>query len=64
MGDDQVKGTITGVQGKVEETVGKLTGDKETELHGKAKQVQGEAQKTLGNVKDALTPQNEDEKKA
>ena len=48
MSDEQTKGAINKVTGSVEETVGKLTGDKGSELHGKAKQVQGEAQKALG----------------
>ena len=35
------KGTISKVTGEVEEGLGKLTGNREQELHGKAKQVQG-----------------------
>ena len=31
-----------------------MTGDKEQELHGQVKQVQGEAQKALGDVQDAV----------
>ena len=50
MADERTKGTITGVKGRVEETVGKVTGDKEQEAHGMAKQVQGDAQKALDDV--------------
>ena len=31
-----------------------MTGNKEQELHGQAKRVQGEAQKVLGDVQDAV----------
>jgi uncharacterized protein YjbJ (UPF0337 family) len=54
MTDEHVKGTITGIKGKADETAGKVTGNKEQELHGKATQVQGEAQKGLGDVQDAV----------
>jgi len=54
MTDEHVKGTVTDVKGKVEETAGKVTGDKEQELHGKAKQVQAAVQKGLGDVQDAV----------
>jgi uncharacterized protein YjbJ (UPF0337 family) len=52
--DEHTKGAISKVGGTIEEGVGKLTGDKETELHGKARQVQGSAQEGLGDVEDAL----------
>ncbi len=48
MTDEHVKGTVTDVKGKVEEAAGKVTGNEEQEAHGKAKQVQGEAQKGPG----------------
>ena len=51
---DQAEGTIKKVVGKVKEKVGKLTGDEETEVHGKADQVEGTVQKGFGDVKDAL----------
>ena len=39
MTDEHVKGTFTRAEGKVEETAGKVTGNKEQEAHGDAKQV-------------------------
>ena len=54
MTDEHTKGTITGIKGKLEETVGKATGDKEQETHGSAKQVQGDAQKALDEVQTAV----------
>jgi len=54
MSDEHTKGAISTAEGKVEEGLGKLTGDKEAQVHGKAKQVQGAAQKGLGDVQDAI----------
>ena len=54
MTSEQTKGTTNKVTGKVEETAGKVTGNKEQEAHGDARQVQGAAQKTLGDVQDAV----------
>jgi uncharacterized protein YjbJ (UPF0337 family) len=54
MADEHTKGAISKAEGKVEEGLGKLTGDREKQAHGKAKQVQGVAQKTLGDVQDAI----------
>jgi uncharacterized protein YjbJ (UPF0337 family) len=52
--DEHAKGAISNVEGTIEEGIGKLTGDKGTELHGKARQVQGSAQQGLGDVQDTL----------
>ncbi len=43
----QVKGGVEQVQGKVEEGVGKLTGDQSTVASGKAKQVEGDARRSV-----------------
>lgn len=54
MTDEHTKGTISKVQGWIEQRLGKLTGDREQRAHGKAKQVQGTAQQGLGDVQDAI----------
>ena len=41
MNKDQVKGTAKDVAGKVQEGAGKVTGDREQEAKGLAKQVEG-----------------------
>ncbi len=55
---DKVKGTGKQVEGKVEEGVGKVTGDKDLQAKGKGKQVEGKVQKKVGdareNLKDAI----------
>lgn len=52
--DEHTKGAVSKATGTIEELLGKLSGDKGTELHGKARQVQGSAQESLGDVQDAL----------
>ncbi len=54
MTDEHTKGAISKATGKVEEGLGKLTGNKEQELHGKVKQVQGAGQESLGDIQDAI----------
>ena len=54
MTDEHTKGTSTKANGEVEETAGKVTGNKEQEAHGEAKQVQGHAQKALGDIQDTV----------
>jgi uncharacterized protein YjbJ (UPF0337 family) len=42
------------VKGKVNETIGRATGDKKQEVKGDAQQVAGEARKQAGDVKEAV----------
>lgn len=54
MTNEHAKGTISKVRGRIEETVGKLTGDRKVQARGKVRQVQGEVQEGLGDVQDAM----------
>ena len=54
MTDEHVKGTLSKAQRKVEEGLGKVTGNKQEQARGKARQVQGDAQKGLGDIQDAV----------
>ena len=54
MTDEHTKGAFSKAEGTVEEGLGTLTGDREQQVHGQAKQVQGAAQKGLGDVQDAV----------
>jgi len=54
MSDEHVKGTLSKAQGTVEEGLGKATGNKQGQARGKARQVQGDAQKGLGDIQDAV----------
>jgi uncharacterized protein YjbJ (UPF0337 family) len=53
MTDLHTKGAINKAKGKVEEGLGKLTGDRHEEAKGKVKQVQGSAEQSLGDLQDA-----------
>jgi len=53
MTNQKTQGSINDGRGKLEEAVGKVSGDRREEAKGKVRQVQGHAQKGLGNVQDA-----------
>lgn len=54
MNKDQVKGTAEKVKGKVNEAVGRGTGDRKQEVKGDVQQAAGEARKKAGDVKEAV----------
>ena len=54
MTGERTKGTANKVTGKVEEGLGKLTGDRSQQAKGKAKQIHGSAQQGLANAQDAV----------
>jgi len=51
---NQVQGVVKDAAGKVQEEVGILVGNKEQEAKGLKKQVEGKAEKALGDVKEAV----------
>jgi len=54
MTDQQIKGKISKAQGKLEEELGELTGDKRQEARGKLRQVKGAIQEGVGDVEAAV----------
>jgi uncharacterized protein YjbJ (UPF0337 family) len=54
MDEDRIKGSAEQAKGKVKEVAGKLTGDSKLEGEGKADQVAGKIQNTIGGIKDTL----------
>ncbi len=54
MNKDQVNGTIKDLAGKVQEEAGKLVGNKEQQAKGLLKQVEGAAEKSLGDAKEVV----------
>lgn len=54
MDKDRVEGSAEQAKGKAKEVVGKLTGDSKLEGQGKADQVSGKVQNTIGGIKDTL----------
>jgi uncharacterized protein YjbJ (UPF0337 family) len=54
MTTEHAKGALSKAHGKIEEGLGTLTGDKKQQARGKVRQVQGEAQRGLGDIQDAV----------
>jgi uncharacterized protein YjbJ (UPF0337 family) len=54
MNKDQTQGVAKDVAGKVQETVGQITGSREQQAKGVLKQVEGKGQKALGDAKEIV----------
>ena len=52
--ENRVEGSAKNIGGKIKEGFGKLTGDSKTEAEGKADQVEGKVQNTVGGIKDKI----------
>ena len=51
---DRIEGAAKNIGGKIKEGVGKITGDEKLKAEGRADQVEGKVQNTVGGVKDAV----------
>lgn len=49
--EDRAKATAKNIEGNVQEAVGNLTGDPNTQAEGKAKQAEAKVQHTVENIK-------------
>ena len=49
---DKIKGLVNEAVGNVKQAAGKATGNDKLVAEGKAQELKGEAQKTVGDVKD------------
>jgi uncharacterized protein YjbJ (UPF0337 family) len=55
MGFEQdMKATAKNIEGKAQETIGNITGDKKDQLEGKAKQAQASGDHAVADLKDAV----------
>lgn len=54
MDKDRVEGKVKDIAGRVERQAGEWTGDKEAQVKGAAKQVEGKVQNAWGKAKDAV----------
>ena len=54
MNKDQVNGTAEKVKGKVNEVIGRATGNAKQEVKGDLQQAAGQARKNLGDVKESV----------
>ena len=50
---DKAKATAKNIEGKVQEGIGNLTGDKKDQMEGKAKQVEASIEHSIEDTKDA-----------
>ncbi len=55
--DDRVEGTARDFGGRVQETVGNMTGDSKTQAQGVYNQAAGQAQQAAGQVSDLIKSQ-------
>lgn len=51
---DRIEGAAKNMGGKVKEGLGKATGDEKMKAEGRADQMEGKVQNTVGGVKDAM----------
>jgi len=54
MDKDRVAGSAKQAKGSVKEAIGKITGDGKTQAEGTAEKTAGQAQNTVGGVKDTV----------
>lgn len=54
MDKDRIEGSAKDMKGKAKESIGKLTGDRKTEMDGTADRAEGKTQNTFGGIKDSL----------
>jgi uncharacterized protein YjbJ (UPF0337 family) len=54
MNQDQVKGAVKNVVGKVQEKAGKLVGSNDQQVKGISKQISGKSQENVGDAKQAV----------
>ncbi|OYX55890.1 MAG: CsbD family protein [Brevundimonas subvibrioides] len=52
--NDRIEGAAKNMGGKIKEGVGNVTGDEKLKAEGKAEQVEGKIQNTIGGIKDAI----------
>jgi uncharacterized protein YjbJ (UPF0337 family) len=50
---ERIEGGLRKATGKIKETVGHITGNRDTEAEGKAEQAEGRVRSAVGLVKDA-----------
>lgn len=51
---DRIEGAAKNIGGEIKEAAGKVTGDEKLKAEGRADQVEGKVQNTVGGIKDTL----------
>ena len=63
MDKDRIKGAAKTVTGKAKTATGKLLGDEKLTNEGRADQVKGKVQNTVGGIKDTVREADEESRK-
>lgn len=63
MDKDRIKGAAKTVTGKAKTAAGKVLGDEKLKNEGRADQVKGKVQNTIGGIKDTIREADEESKK-
>ena len=53
MDKERIKGGVKKATGAIKEKVGQMTGDRDTEVEGKAEKAEGRVRSAVGHAKDA-----------
>ena len=59
MTEDRTQGEWDQTKGVVKENVGKITGDRSTEVSGKLDQAKGKLEKKIGEAKDSIRDEDD-----
>ncbi len=52
--EDRLKATAKNIEGKIQEAVGNITGDRQAQAEGKAKQAKAKGRHVVEDIKDSL----------
>lgn len=54
MNEQQTKGNLARIRGRIEEALGRLTGNRRQQVRGVARQVEGDIRHGVGDAQDAV----------
>jgi uncharacterized protein YjbJ (UPF0337 family) len=54
MDKQRIKGAARKVTGNIKEAIGRVTGDRDTEIEGKAEKAEGRVRSAVGHARDAV----------
>jgi uncharacterized protein YjbJ (UPF0337 family) len=63
MDKDRIEGSATNIKGKVKTAAGKALGDEKLKNEGRADQVKGSVQNTVGGIKEKMKEVDEESRK-
>ena len=60
MNDERAQGQLDQAKGEIKEGVGKMTGDRSTEVSGKLDQAKGQVEETIGDARESVRDNDHD----